>query len=433
MNPTAVAVLGIALMFVLMLLRVPVSFAMLLAGVLGNAYLLSTNVSLHLLSTNVWGQFASYSLSVVPLFVFMGQITFHSGATERLYDAAYKWVGRLPGGLAGTTILASMGFAAICGSNSATTATMGTIALPEMKRYKYDRALSTGAVAIGGTLGVVIPPSVVLIIIAVQTEQSIAKLFLANIIPGVILTGLLLATVFMMAFRNPALGPPGNRTTLKEKIVSLNGVIDALLLFGLVIGGMYAGWFTPTQAGAAGSFGAIVIGLARRSLTLKGFQQAVAETLRTSAMVVLLITGAVLFGRFLTVTRLPFELAEWATGLPIPPLGILGVVLLIYLIGGCLMDALGFLVVTIPIFFPLATALGFDPVWFTVVLTLVTTMGAVTPPVGVNVYIVSGLAPDVPIQTIFRGVMIFLVAYALILILLVIFPQLALVLPNSLM
>ncbi len=433
MSPTTVAVLGIALMFVLMMLRVPVSFAMLLAGVLGNAYLLSTDVSLHLLSTNVWGQFASYSLSVVPLFVLMGQITFHSGVTERLYDAAYKWVGRLPGGLAGTTILASMGFAAICGSNSATSATMGTVALPEMKRYNYDRALSTGAVAIGGTLGVVIPPSVVLIIIAVQTEQSITKLFLANIIPGIVLTALLLATVFFMTFRNPALGPPGTRTSWREKILSLTGVIEALALFSLVIGGLYAGWFTPTQAGAAGSFGALVIGFARRSLTLKGLQQAIGETLRTSAMVVLLITGAVLFGRFLTVTRLPFDLAEWATGLPIPPVGILGVVLLIYLIGGALMDALGFLVVTIPIFFPLATALGYDPIWFTVVLTLVTTMGAVTPPVGVNVYIVSGLAPDVPIQTIFRGVLIFLVAYLIVLVLLMIFPQLALVLPNSLL
>src|SRR5680860_1187750 len=432
MNPTTVAVLGIVLMFVLMMLRVPVAFAMLLAGVIGNAYLLTTGVSLHIMATNVWGQFASYSLSVVPLFVLMGQITFHSGVTERLYNAAHKWVGRLPGGLAATTILASMGFAAICGSNSATAATMGTVALPEMKRYKYDGALSTGAVAIGGTLGVVIPPSVVLIIIAVQTEQSIVKLFLANIIPGVLLTALLLMTVFIVAFRNPALGPPAASSSWKEKFISLAGVIEAIALFALVIGGLYAGWFTPTQAGAAGAFGAIIIGFARRTLSLKGLQLAIGETLRTSAMVVLLITGAVLFGKFLTVTRLPFDLAEWATALPIPPIGILGVVVLIYLVGGALMDALGFLVATIPIFFPLAVALGYDPIWFTVVLTLVTTMGAVTPPVGVNVYIVSGLVPDIPIQTIFRGVMVFLIAYVVVLLLLVVFPQLALFLPNSL-
>ena len=425
--------MGIVLMFALMMLRVPVSFAMLIAGVVGNALMLNASVSLHMLATNVWSQFSSYSLSVVPMFVLMGQIAFHSGVTERLFNAAQKWVGRLPGGLAGTTVLAAMGFGAICGSNSATTATMGTIALPEMKRHNYDRALSTGVVSIGGTLGVVVPPSVVLIIIAVQTEQSITRLFLASIVPAVLVTLLLLATVFVLCLRNPALGPRAEVTTLKEKMVSLLGVIEVLVLFVLVIGGMYAGWFSPTEAGAAGAFGALLIGVARRKLSLKGLIQAAGETLRTTGMVFLLITGAVLFGRFLTVTRLPFTIAEWASALPIPALGVLVVVLLIFLIGGALMDALGFLVVTIPIFFPLGLALGFDPVWFTVILTLITTMGAVTPPVGVNVFVVSALAPDVPIHTIFRGTMVFLIAYVLAIALLMIFPQLAVMLPNSML
>jgi tripartite ATP-independent transporter DctM subunit len=411
----------------------PVSFAMILAGFLGNAYMISTDAAIYMLTTNVWGQLSSYGLSVIPLFVFMGQLAYHSGITERLYNAAYKWVGRLPGGLAGTTILSSAGFASICGSNSATSATMGTIALPEMKRYHYDQALSTGSVAIGGTLGVVIPPSVVLIIIAVQTEQSITQLFLASIVPGLFLTGLFLATVFIICLKNPGLGPPGPRTAMREKLISLTGAVEALILFLLVIGGLYAGWFTPTEAGAAGSFGACLIGLARRKLSKKEFVNAIAETIRISAMVVLLITGAVIFGRFLTVTRLPFELADWASSLNVPREAILLIVLLIYLIGGCLVDALGFLVVTIPIFYPLAKALGFDPIWYTVVITLVTTMGAVTPPVGVNVYIVSGLAPDIPIGTIFRGVSIFLIAYVICLILLIIFPQMALYLPGSLM
>jgi tripartite ATP-independent transporter DctM subunit len=335
--------------------------------------------------------------------------------------------------LAGTTILSSAGFAAICGSNSATSATMGTIALPEMKRYDYDRALSTGSVAIGGTLGVVIPPSVVLIIIAVQTEQSITQLFIASIGPGILLTALFLITVLVLCLRNPRLGPPGPKASVREKFVALSGVVEAMLLFALVIGGLYAGWFTPTEAGAAGAFGALFIGLARRKLPMRGVVQAIAETVRISSMVVLLITGAVIFGRFLTVTRLPFELADWATSLNVPREVILLVVLMIYLVGGCLMDALGFLVVTIPIFYPLAQALGYDPVWYTVVLTIVTTMGAVTPPVGVNVYIVSGLAPDVPIQTIFRGVSIFLIAYVICLVLLVVCPGLALYLPRSLM
>jgi tripartite ATP-independent transporter DctM subunit len=433
MSPNTAAILGLLLLFVLMALRMPVSFAMILAGFLGNAYMISTEAALYMVTTNVWHQLSSYGLSVIPLFVFMGQLAYHSGITERLYNAAYKWVGRLPGGLAGTTILSSAGFAAICGSNSATSATMGTIALPEMKKYNYDRALSTGSVAIGGTLGVVIPPSVVLIIIAVQTEQSITQLFFASILPGAILTILFLATVLLMCLRNTSLGPPGPQTTMREKLISLSGAVEAMILFLLVIGGLYAGWFTPTEAGAAGSFGAFLIGMSRRKLSKKEFVSAVAETIRISAMVVLLITGAVIFGRFLTVTRLPFDLADWASSLNVPREVILIVVLLIYLVGGCLMDALGFLVVTIPIFYPLAKVLGFDPVWYTVIITLVTTMGAVTPPVGVNVYIVSGLSPDVPIGTIFRGVSIFLIAYLICLALMMIFPETALFLPRLLM
>jgi tripartite ATP-independent transporter DctM subunit len=432
MSPDTAAIIGLIFLFFLIALKMPVSFAMILAGFLGNAYMISTDAAIYMLATNIWGQLSSYGLSVIPLFVFMGQLAFHSGITERLYNAAHKWVGRLPGGLAGTTILSSAGFAAICGSNSATSATMGIIALPEMERYGYDRALSTGSVAIGGTLGVVIPPSVVLIIIAVQTQQSITRLFIACIVPGVFLTLLFLATVFLLCFRNPSLGPPGPKTNMREKLRSLTGVAEAMVMFLLVIGGLYAGWFTPTEAGATGSFGALLIGLARRKLSLSGFNTAIAETVRISAMVVLLITGAVIFGRFLTVTRLPFELADWAASLSVPRELILLVILLIYLVGGCLMDALGFLVVTIPIFFPLAQALGFDPVWYTVMITLVTTMGAVTPPVGVNVYIVSGLAPDVPIGTIFRGVSIFLVSYVVCLVLLVIFPAIALYLPKVL-
>ena len=433
MDPIISAFVGLILLFALMALGMPVSFAMLLAGVLGVAYMITSGAAIHMLSTNVWGQISSYSLSVIPLFVLMGQLAFHSGITERLYEAAYKWVGRLPGGLAATTIVSSAGFAAICGSNSATSATMGTIALPEMERYRYDSAFSTGSVAIGGTLGVVIPPSVLLIIIAVQTKQSITQLFLANILPGIMLTGLLLITAVIKCLRNPSLGPPGPRTSLRVKLIALTGVIEAVLLFLLVIGGMYAGWFTPTEAGAAGSFGAFIIGISRRKLSIKKLMQALVETVRISSMVVLMITGAVLFGRFLTITRLPYELAEWAISLNLPNILILMVVFSIYLVGGCLMDGLGFLVVTIPIFFPLGEALGYDPIWFTVMITLVTTMGAVTPPVGVNVYIVKGLCPDVPIQTIFRGVSVFLISYVACLILLFLFPEIALFFSRSLM
>ncbi|OFZ87263.1 MAG: C4-dicarboxylate ABC transporter permease [Betaproteobacteria bacterium RBG_16_64_18] len=433
MDPTSAAIVGLAVMFVFMLFGMPIAFAMLLAGVLGNAYLLSVPAATHLLSTNVWEQFSSYGLSVIPLFVLMGQFAYRAGITERLYDAAYKWVGRLPGGLAGTTIAACAGFSAICGSNSATTATMGTIALPEMRRYRYDPALSTGAIAVGGTLGVVIPPSVVLIVIAVQTEQSLLRLFLAGIVPGLILTLFFMLTILALCLRNPKLGPLGPVTSLKERFASLSGVIETLILFVLVIGGLYLGWFTPTEAGAAGAFGALVIGLVRRRLSLKGIVQSIIESVRISAMVLLLITGAVLFGRFLTISRLPFELADWAASLQVPPGLILLVVILIYLVGGALMDALGFLVVTIPIFYPLAAALGYDPIWYTLVLTIVTTMGAVTPPVGVNVFIVHGLAPDIPLHTIFRGVGYFMLAYFLCLALMWVFPGTVLYLPSALL
>lgn len=433
MEPSTVALIGLAVMAAFMLLGMPIAFAMLLAGVLGNAYMLPSGAASHLLATNLWDQFSSYGLSVVPMFVLMGQFAYRAGVTTRLYQAAYTWVGRLPGGLASTTVAACAGFSAICGSNSATTATMGTIALPEMRKYRYDAALSAGAVAVGGTLGVVIPPSVVLIVIAVQTEQSLLRLFLAAVIPGLVLTALFLLTITALCVRNPALGPAGPATSWGQKMRALSGVVETLLLFGIVIGGLYAGFFTPTEAGAAGAVGALAIGLVRRQLTLRSIVQSINESLRISAMVVLMIAGAVLFGRFLTVSRMPFELAEWAAALPVAPAWILLVVVLIYLVGGALMDALGFLVVTTPIFFPLALALGYDPVWFTVLLTVVTTLGAITPPVGVNVFIVNGLAPDIPIGKIFVGVAYFALAYVLCIAAIWLMPQIVLFLPQLLL
>lgn len=432
MSPSAIAIIGIVGMFLLMIMRMPIAFAMFTAGFVGFSYMTSLKAAYSIVSTEIWLGFSSYGLSVIPLFVFMGQIVFRSGATESLYNAAYKWVGHMKGGMAGTTILASTVFSAICGSNMATTATMGTISLPEMKKYGYNKALSAGSVAAGGTLGVVIPPSVVLIIIALQTEQHIARLFIASIVPGLLLSLLFLLTISFICLKNPDYGPAGPKTGWKEKLAALPGVIESLVLFIIVIGGLYAGWFTPTEAGAAGAFGALVISLIQRKLTWKTFSLAVTDTLRISAMVIMLVIGAVVFGRFLTITRLPFALAEWAAGLAVPPVAILMVVILIYLVGGALMDALGFLTISIPIFFPLALALGYDPLWYTVLITIITTMGAITPPVGVNAYIVNGLAPDIPIQTVFKGVAYFMVAYLVCVILLILFPQIVLFLPRLL-
>jgi tripartite ATP-independent transporter DctM subunit len=430
MSSSTIAIIGIAGLLMFMLLRMPVSFAMALAGFLGLSYMISVEAAFHILATDVWGMFISYGLSVIPLFILMGQIIFHSGVGARIFETAHRWFGELPGGVAMTTIAASAGFAAICGSNAATAATMGTVALPEMKKYGYDRALSAGVVATGGTLGVLIPPSIVLIIIGLQTGQSITKLFVGSILTGLLLAILFMVTNFVLCWHNPALGPRSAKISFREKLASLTGVTETLTLFVLVIGGLYAGWFTPTEAGAAGTFGAIIITLVRRRLTWQVFTQSIVETLKISCMVMVLVTGAVTFGRFLTVTRLPFALADGAAALPLPPAAILAIVLLVLIIGGCFMDALGFLIIAIPIFFPLAMALGYDPIWIGVIFTVATTMGAITPPVGVCVYVVSGLAIDIPIEAIFKSASFFFMSFVICVILLFVFPQIVLFLPG---
>ena len=430
MSATTVAIIGIVAMLVIMFLRLPVGFAMALAGFLGMMYYVSPRAALYMLGTDIWGQFSSYGLTSIPLFIFMGYISFSSQISARIFDTAYKWVGQIRGGLAMATVVGCAGFSAICGSNSATAATMGTVAIPAMKERGYEPVLSTSTVASGSILGVVIPPSIVLIVIGLQTGQSITRLFFAGILPGILLTALFLITIYVVCRWKPQFGPAAAKTSFKEKIAALPGAIDVVVLFGLVLGGLYAGWFTPTEAGAAGAFGAIVISLARRELTWPRFTKSISETLWTSCMVVMLVTGAVIFGRFLAATRLPFVVADWAAALPVPRASILAVVLLVYLIGGCLMDALGFLVITIPIFYPVLLALGYNPIWIGVIITIATTIGAITPPVGINVYVVKGVVPDVPLETIFRGVGYYLVACIICLILLAAFPQITLFLPG---
>jgi len=290
--------------------------------------------------------------------------------------------------------------------------------------------LSSGTVITGGTLGTIMPPSVVLIVIGLQTEQSIIKLFLAGILPAVLLGILFILTIIVLCRINPEFGPAGPKASFKEKIVSLLGVIEAVIIFVLVIGGLYAGLFTPTEAGAVGVFFALVVTIATGRLTFEGFINSVTESLKISAMVFFLVTGAIIFGRFLAVTRLPFAIAEFASSLPVSPYVILAFILLIYLIGGCFVDSLGFLVLTIPIFFPLGMALGFDPIWYAIILTMVTTMGAITPPVGVNIYVVKALAPDIELSTMFKSVSFFLIACIVCIIILIIFPDIVLFIPE---
>lgn len=419
------AFLGLLGLFGLLFLGMPISLAMFVVGFLGLLAVASPAAAFSVLTGDLWNQFSSYSMSVIPLYILMGEVIFRTGVNENLFRAAARWVGHLRGGLAATVVLASAGFAAICGSNSATAASMGTMALPELRKFKYDQGLSTGTVAAGGTLGVIIPPSTVLLVIALQTEQSIRHLFVASVIPGIMLTLLFLGIVLYLCGRNPSLGPAGPRATWGERLASLPLVLPTLLLFAFVLGGLFLGWFTPTESGAFGSFGAMILALALGRLNPKNLGEALLGTVRSSTMVITLIVGAMVFGRFLAITRLPYEVAAWAASLPLPPVLILAGILLIYLVGGCLMDALGFLIISIPIFFPALTQLGYDPVWLAVVLCIVTSAGAITPPVGVTVYVVKGLMPEVPLMSIFKGASFFLLGYAALLLLLVAFPQLA--------
>jgi tripartite ATP-independent transporter DctM subunit len=426
-----VGIIGIIiLLVVLFFLGMPVGFAMGVVGFCGFWYLVSFKAAVNMIGADIWATFSKYGLTVIPLFIFLGYLAFNSGIAERLYNAAYKWFGNWRGGLATATIGADELFAAICGSNTATAATMGAIALPQMNKYNYDTRLSSGTVVTGGTLGTVMPPSVVLIIIGLQTEQSIIKLFLGGILPAVLLGILFVLTIFVLCRIYPEFGPAAPKASLKEKIVSLTGVIEAIIIFIIVIGGLYAGFFTPTEAGAVGVFFALVVTVLTRRLSWKGLVSSVTDTLKISSMVFFLVTGAIIFGRFLAVTRLPFQVAEFASGLAVSPYVILAVILLIYLIGGCFVDSLGFLVLTIPIFFPLGVALGFNPLWYSVILTMVTTMGAITPPVGVNIYVVKALAPEIELATIFKSVSFFLMACIACIVILIIFPQIVLVIPQ---
>ena len=386
--------------------------------------------ALHLLAEEIFLTLSSYSLAVLPLFFLMGQLAYQAGMSGRLFATAYTWMGHLPGGLAIAAVGGCAGFSAISGSSSATAATMGMVALPEMRKYDYDLSLATGAIAAGGTLGILIPPSVVLIIYGIQTEQSIGQLFVAGILPGILLSSLFIAAIIFMSLRNRNLGPQGPRTTFKEKIAALPGALEAALLFGLVMGGLLAGWFTPTEAGGVGALGALIIGLARRKIGFRDIGRAAMETALVVAMLFMILAGAMLFGKFLAVSRIPSELAQWAVSLPVPRVVVLVLVMAIYAVGGCIMDALSFLLVTISVFFPMVVQLGYDPIWFGVIVVILLEMGAITPPVGINVYVIKGVAQDVDLGLIFKGILPFFVAMIVCVAILMLCPSIALVLPR---
>ena len=435
MNPTLIGIVGIVLMVLIFMSRMPVAYVMAMVGFVGFSLMISLKGGLNLLAKDYYENFSSYGLSTVPLFILMGQLAFNAGISSRLYDTGYKFLGSIRGGLAIASVTACTAFGAVCGSSAATAATMATVGLPEMKRFGYADELAAGSVASGGGLGMIMPPSVVLIVYGVLTEQSIGKLFVAGIIPAILVTVLFIIAIVIWCAFAPNQGPRGEKFSWKQKFKSLLGMGETLAVFALVMGGLFFGWFTPTEAAAIGVCGVLVVTTLRRQLTWASFVDALYETLKTSCMVLMLVGGAVIFGKFLAVTRIPFNIASWIGGFDLPPLVILSMVVLVYFIGGCFMDSLALVMLTVPIFFPLVMGLGFDPIWFGIIIVMVTEMGVITPPVGINVYVVYGVARSMPgsgiqLESIFKGIAPFMIAVLAGTIILAVFPQLILFLPN---
>jgi tripartite ATP-independent transporter DctM subunit len=434
MSPAIIGFIGIAVMLVLFCTRMPVAFVMGVVGFAGFSILTSVQGGLSMISRSMYEVFVSYDLTTIPLFILMGQLAFNAGISRRLFATAYRFFGHIRGGLAMATVSACTAFGAVCGSSPATAATMATVAIPEMKRFGYRDRLGAGAVAAGGGLGMVMPPSVVLIVYGVLTEQSIGKLFVSGILPAVLLTALFLGAISITCRRHPDYGPPAEHFSWAERIRSLTGLVDTLIVFAVVLAGLFKGWFTPTEAAAVGAFSVLVLGLVRRQLNFRLIMKSLEETLRTSCMILFLVAGAVVFGKFLAVTRIPFTTASYIGGLEIPALAVMGLIVLIYFLGGCFMDSLAMVMLTVPVFFPVVMDLGYDPIWFGVIIVLVTEMGVITPPVGINVYVVYGVTTamkqNISLESIFRGIYPFLMATIVGVAILCLFPQIVTFLPS---
>ena len=422
-------ILGIGLLFILMAAGMPIAFAMGLVGIAGYCYVVGIDAAYSQLESIPYGVGSDYILSVLPLFLLMGQFAFYSGMSQDVYDTSYKWLGHYPGGLAMATVGGCATFAAVCGSSVATSATMGTVALPAMRKYKYDDKLALGSIAAGGTVGILIPPSIVFILYGILTEQSIGKLFLAGFLPGVLAVVLYLLAIIVQVRLRPKLGPPGPNVSFKEKIVSLRQTWGTLTLFALVMGGIYLGFFTPTEAGAIGAFGAFLMAFFKKRLTWRILYDCLISTGRMTAMLIIIFVGAMMFNYFLAVTNLPMDMAQLIVDQDMNRNLILTAILLVYLILGCIMDPGSMIILTIPIVYPLIQSLGFDPIWFGVIIVMVAEIGTITPPVGLNVFVVKSVASEVPIVEIFKGIFPFWVADMVRLLILVMIPQISLFLP----
>ncbi len=446
---TLLGILGLIVLFILLFLRMPVALSMLGVGFVGtiianaNKFLLidmapdqawgrGFKIAYSNLAGETFEAASNFNLLVIPMFVLMGNLAGASGMSKDLFVAAYRWMGHLKGGLASATIAACAGFAALSGSSLASAVTMGRVALPEMKRYNYDDGLATGSVAAGGTLGFLIPPSGGMIIYAVLTEQSIGRLFMAGVFPGIILSLLFIAAIYLVVMRKPEAGPRGEKSSAADRMIALGNAVPILAVVLITIGGMYTGFFTPVEASSVGAFMTFVVALARRSLTWSKLKTVVLETMSATATVFLIIIGAFVFIPFMALTEVPSELVTLLTSLPIGATGVLLVIILVYIFLGMFLEGIAMLVLTIPVVIPIAIALDWDLIWFGIIIVIVLEMGMISPPVGINVFIVKSIAPDVPMGKIFRGIWPFWFAMVAMIALLILFPQIALFLPQTL-
>lgn len=431
MSSDLVALVGFLALFALMLLRVPVGMAMGLVGVAGFGYLTSSGPALKIVGHTSMRTVTDWNFAVVPLFLLMGSFATTSGMSRELFKGANAFVGHLRGGLGIATIAACGGFAAICGSSVATAATFSRVAYPEMRRFGYPQSFATGVIAAGGTLGIMIPPSTVLAVYGLITEQDIGKLFVAGIVPGILAVLMYMATITVISLLRPNFLPAGPRASWPERLAGLRDIWATLLLFAFVLGGIYGGLFTPTEAAGMGAAGAFLIGIAQRRLSKADILRSLLEATRTTAAVFTVLIGAILFGYFLTITQTPQKVTEFLTGFGLGPYGILALILLMYLVLGCLMDALAMIILTVPIIFPVIKQLGFDPIWFGVIIVMTVELGLIHPPVGMNIFVIKSVVEDTKISTIFYGVLPFIITDILRLIVLIAFPMLALWLPSK--
>ena len=407
-------------------------FCMILVGFAGFSYLVNFKAATHMMAKDTYDVMVSYGYTVFPLFIFMGQVAFVSGIAKKLYDAAYRFIGHIPGGLAMATVGGATAFKALCGSAVATAATFSSIAIPEMDRYKYNKTLSTGLVAVVGTLGCLIPPSVYLIIFGMIAEQSIGRLFLAGIVPGLLIALMFMLTIYGWAKIDPSLAPAAGRSTWKQRMQSLPEVSVVLAVFVLMIAGLLKGFFTPTEAGSVGTMAVLLLVVIRRQLGFKAYVKAAGDALRTACMILLLVGGSAILGHFITITNIPKIMADWSSSLPLDRNLVLVLICFVYLIGGSFIDDLAFMILATPIFFPAVLKLGFDPVWFGIMIGITQMIGIVIPPVASAVFIVHKMS-GTPMSRVYKGVVPFLAGIVVVAILLFLVPQIALYLPTKLM